>query len=350
MKALILAGGHGTRLRPLTHTQSKQLLPIANTPILFYGLSAVARTPITEVGIIVGDTEEEIREAVGDGSRWGLSVTYVRQDAPLGLAHAVLTARDFLAGEPFLMYLGDNLVRQDLNEFIDVYERNGPTAQIFLVRVGEPEHFGVAILDGDRIRKLVEKPAEWISDWAMSGVYIFSPEIMSAVSHISPSLRGELEITDAVQWLIDHGYDVRASPITGWWKDTGKAEDLLDANTFVLEQLQGEVEGSVDHESSVSGEVQIGKGTTVTGSKINGPVIIGEGCTVRDSVLGPYVSIDDGTEVTGCEIERSIVMRECRLEDVALHDSLVGRNVRVRSSRSLRSQLMVGDNSTLIHG
>jgi glucose-1-phosphate thymidylyltransferase len=238
MRALVLSGGEGSRLRPITHTNAKQLIPIANTPILFHVLSDVRDAGIREVGIVVGQTEAEIRAAVGDGSAWGLSVTYIPQEAPLGLAHAVLTARDFVAGEPFLMYLGDNVLLEGIGRFVEEFERNRPDAQIFLARVPEPERFGVAMLEGDRVVRLVEKPSEHISDLALVGVYLFDDQVLEAARAIEPSWRGELEITDAIQWLIDHGRTVRAEMVGGWWKDTGRPEDLLEANRMMLSTLE----------------------------------------------------------------------------------------------------------------
>jgi len=350
MRALLLAGGSGTRLRPITHTRSKQLIPVANKPVLFYGLEAIADAGIRRVGIIVGDTEREIAEAVGDGSRWGLEATYIRQDAPLGLAHAVLTAQDYLDGEPFLMYLGDNLVREGLAGFVKTFEEHEPDAQIFLVKVLEPERFGVAVVEGDRVVRLVEKPRTHLSDLALSGVYLFSPEIFRAASAISPSARGELEITDAIQYLVDHDLPVRAELISGWWKDTGKLEDLLEANRFVLEDQGRLLDGNVNDASLVVGDVRIDAGAEVRDSVIRGPAIIGTGCLIQHSVIDPYTSVQSGTEIVDSEIANSIVMADCRIEHArGLCDSLLGRNVRVERATSGSSsiQLMVGDNCAI---
>ena len=350
LKALVLAGGEGTRLRPITHTQSKQLIPVANKPMLFYGLEAIAEAGIHEVGIIVGDTEREIREAVGDGSRWKLDVTYIRQDAPLGLAHAVLTARSFLEGSSFLMYLGDNLVREGLVEFVREFEEHRPDAQIFLVKVQEPERFGVAVVEGEHVLRLVEKPKEHISDLALSGVYLFTPAILEAASRIQPSWRGELEITDAIQWLVDHGYKVRPKQITGWWKDTGKREDLLEANRFVLEDQERMIAGDVDDASTITGPVRIDEGATIRESVIRGPAAIGNGCRIERSTIGPYTSVYEGTVLVDSEIGNSILMDDCRIEGVAgIRDSLIGRNVNVSriQGTSETVQLMVGDNCSI---
>jgi glucose-1-phosphate thymidylyltransferase len=349
MRALLLAGGHGTRLRPITHTNSKQLIPVANKPILFYGLEAIARAGIREVCIIVGDTEQEIRGAVGDGSDWNLDVTYVRQDAPLGLAHAVLAARPCLEGEPFLMYLGDNLVREGLESFVRTFEENRPEAQIFLVKVPDPERFGVAVLEEDRVVQLVEKPTEHISDLAMSGVYVFTPAIFEAASAIAPSWRGELEITDAIQYLIDHGYSVRAEHITDWWKDTGKLEDLLEANRFVLNDQERQIDGDVDAGSHVVGDVRIEAGAVVRDSVVRGPAAIAAGCVIEHSIIDPWTSIHVDTYIENSEIGDSIVMAECHISEARrIRESLIGRGVRVaRADGSSSLQLMVGDNCAI---
>jgi len=334
MKALILAGGAGTRLRPITDTESKQLIPVANKPILFYGLEAVAEAGITEVGIIVGDTEQEIRRAVGDGSRWGLDVTYIRQEAPLGLAHALLTGREFLGDDDFVMYLGDNLVREGIAQFVRSYERNQPDAQIFLVKVREPERFGVAVLEGDRVVRLVEKPKEPLSDLALAGVYLFKPSVFEAASSIEPSWRGELEITDAIQHLLEHGYEIRAERITGWWKDTGKQEDLFEANRIMLDDLRGAIRGSVDAASHVVGEVVIEEGAKVVGSVIRGPSMVGAGAVVNGSILGPYVCVADGCVIEDSEIEGSILMNGCHISEIRrMSESLVGRDVTITKDK-----------------
>ena len=257
MRALILAGGEGSRLRPLTHTNAKQLIPVAGAPILFHALEAIRDAGITEVGIVIGQTGDEIRAAVADGSAWGLSVSYIQQDEPLGLAHAVITARDFVAGQPFLMYLGDNVLLEGLKRFVDEFERTRPDAQIFLARVPEPERFGVAVLEGDRVVRLVEKPKSFVSDLALVGVYLFDDSILEAADTLEPSWRGEYEITEAIQWLIDHGKTVRAEMVSGWWKDTGRPSDLLEANRVMLSIVRASVEGEVDERSTLEGSVRL---------------------------------------------------------------------------------------------
>ncbi len=347
MRALILSGGEGSRLRPITHTNAKQLIPIANTPILFSALEAIRDAGITEVGIVVGGTAAEIRAVVGDGSSWGLSVTYIPQEAPLGLAHAVLTAKDFVAGEPFVMYLGDNVLLEGIAPFVEGFERHGPNAQIFVARVPEPERFGVVELDGDRVVRLVEKPKEFVSDLALVGVYLFDDSILEACATLQPSWRGEYEITEAIQWLVDKGRTVRAEMLTGWWKDTGRPEDLLEANRMVLSTLQRRVDGDVDEASTLEGVVVLEPGAKVVRSTIRGPAIVGEGSLVEESELGPNVSLSSGCTVTGSRIEDSIVMEGCKVTRVrGLAGSILGRGVEARHSlRKGVHKLVVGDQS-----
>lgn len=347
MRALVLAGGEGSRLRPITHTNAKQLIPVANTPILFHVLSAIRDAGITEVGIVVGQTAAEVKAAVDDGSAWGLDVTYIGQEAPLGLAHAVLAAADFVRGEPFVMYLGDNVLLEGIARFVRGFERHGPDAQIFLARVPEPERFGVAVLEGDRVVRLVEKPREHLSDLALVGVYLFDDAILDAAASISPSWRNELEITDAIQWLVDHGKTVRAELVSGWWKDTGRPEDLLEANRMMLSVLESRTDGEVDAASTVEGLVVIEPGAKVVRSRIVGPAIVGTGTLVEDSTVGPNVSLSSGCAVTGSRIEDSIVMEGGRVVGVqGIGGSLLGRNVEVRhSGRAGLHRLVVGDQS-----
>jgi glucose-1-phosphate thymidylyltransferase len=348
VKGLVLAGGTGTRLRPLTYSGSKQLIPVANKPILFYVLDALAAAGIENVGMIVGDTEQEIRAAVADGSRWALRVHYIRQEAPLGLAHAVLVAQEYLGEDDFVMYLGDNLVRDGISQFVKAFEEYQPDAQIFLAKVPEPERFGVAVLEGDRVTRLVEKPRESISDLALSGVYMFSSVIFQAASSISPSWRGELEITDAIQYLLDRGYTVRAEQITGWWKDTGKVEDLLEANHIMLEEQERRVEGLVDEGSHLVGSVVVEDGAEVTDSVIRGPAVIGRNTLVIRSTLGPYVSVSEDSRIEDSEISDSIIMGGARISEVRrMTDSLIGTNVRVckDDQHPTTFQFVIGDSS-----
>jgi glucose-1-phosphate thymidylyltransferase len=346
VKALVLAGGAGSRLRPLTHTSAKQLVPVANKPILFYGLEAIAEAGITEVGIIVGDTRREVMAAVGDGSRWGLQITYLPQDEPLGLAHCVLIARDFLGDDDFLMYLGDNLLEASVAEVVAGFRRS---ATVLLRQVEDPRQFGVAELDdAGRVVRLVEKPADPPSNLALVGVYVFDRHVHEAVASIQPSGRGELEITDAIQWLVDHGHEVHAQELTGWWIDTGKKDPLLEANRLLLERIERRVEGSVDDTSTVEGRVVIEPGAVLVRSTVRGPVVIGAGTTVTDSFVGPYTAIGDRCEVVGSEIDHSVVLEGSRIIDAGrIVDSLLGREVEVRRSGGRRGGtcLMLGDHS-----
>ena len=347
MRALVLSGGEGSRLRPITHTSAKQLIPVAGTPILFHALEAIADAGITEVGIIVGQTAAEVRSAVGDGSRWGLQVTYIPQEAPLGLAHAVLTARDFVAGQPFLMYLGDNVLLEGLGRFVEEFERTRPDAQIFLAKVPEPERFGVAVLEGDRVVRLVEKPASYVSDLALVGVYLFDDSIVEAAGTLEPSRRGEYEITEAIQWLIDQGKTVRAEMVSGWWKDTGRPSDLLEANRVMLSVMADRVEGDVDEGSSLDGNVRLARGAKVIRSELRGPVAIGSGAVIEDSVVGPNVSVERDVRIMRSSVEDSIVMEGCQIVDVhGLATSILGRNVEVlHSGTGGVHRLVVGDQS-----
>lgn len=352
MKALILAGGAGTRLRPITHTSAKQLVPVANKPILFYGIEAMAAAGIRDIGIIVGDTRAEVMDAVGSGSRWGVDITYIPQDQPLGLAHCVLIARTFLGDDDFVMYLGDNLLEQDLGAFVHAFERarssaDAPSAQILLKQVPDPHRFGIAELDTDgHVVRLVEKPADPPSDLALVGVYLFDRHIHDAVAGIEPSARGELEITDAIQWLIDHGERVRCELLTGWWIDTGKLTPLLEANRLLLEGIETRIDGDVDETSSVDGRVVVETGATVRGSTLRGPLVIGRNARVINSFIGPSSAIGDGCEIVNSEVEHSVIMERSRILDVPrLEDSLIGREAQVsRSQRRPRAlRLMVGD-------
>jgi glucose-1-phosphate thymidylyltransferase len=352
MKSLILAGGAGTRLRPITHTSAKQLVPVANKPILFYGIEAMVQAGIVDIGMIVGDSAAEVMAAVGDGSAFGAKVTYLRQEAPLGLAHCVLVAREFLGDDDFVMYLGDNLLQQDLRMFVQRFEdaRDGPgapAAQILLKQVADPHRFGIATLDArGNVVRLVEKPADPPTALALVGVYLFDARIHQAVAAIRPSRRGELEITDAIQWLIDNGHCVRTEQLAGWWIDTGKLTPLLEANRLLLETMESRIDGEVDPSSSLDGRVVIEAGASVVRSRIRGPVAIAADTLVVDSFIGPFTAIGAGCEVTNSEIEHSVVMSGSRIVDIPrLEDSLIGREaVVVRSqSRPRALRLMVGD-------
>ena len=349
MKALVLSGGSGTRLRPITHTSAKQLVPVADKPVLFYGLEAIAAAGITEVGVVVGDTADEIREAVGDGSRFGLEVTYIRQEAPLGLAHAVLVARDFLGDDDFVMYLGDNFIVGGITGLVDDFRAERPDAGILLTRVPDPRSFGVAELSASgRVVSLVEKPEFPKSDLALVGVYLFTPAVHEAVRAVRPSERGELEITHALQWLIDQGRDVRSTTISGYWKDTGNVADMLEVNRSVLETIEPRTAGTVDDSSEIIGRVRIEEGARVTGSRVVGPVVIGAGAVISGSYVGPFTSISEGCRIEDSEVEYSILLRDSTLTGVRrVEASLIGRDVQVTPAPRTPSahRLVLGDHS-----
>jgi glucose-1-phosphate thymidylyltransferase len=347
MRALVLSGGEGSRLRPLTHTNAKQLIPVAGSPILFHALEAIAEAGITQVGIVVGATGDEVRAAVGDGARWGLDVTYIAQEAPLGIAHAVMIAADFVRGEPFLLYLGDNVLLQGVTRFVQEFERTRPDAQILLTRVAEPEHFGVAVLQDERVVRLVEKPTTFVSDIALVGVYLFDDSILEAAATLEPSGRGEYEITEAIQWLIDNGRTVRAEMVDGYWKDTGRPEDLLEANRMMLSVLKASVDGDVDSGTRIEGSVVIATGARVSASVLRGPLVIGPGTVVEASTLGPDVSIEGDCVIERSELSDSIVMQGCRIVGVqGVTGSILGRGAQVSHSGTPGVyRLVVGDQS-----
>src|SRR5687768_8004895 len=349
MKGLILSGGKGTRLRPLTYTSAKQLVPVANKPVLFYGIEAIAAAGIRDIGIVVGETQAEIRAAVGDGSRFGVRVEYIEQDAPRGLAHAVKISEPFIGGEPFVMYLGDNLLNKGITPFVREFERERPAAQILLARVPDPQMFGVAELRDGKVIRLVEKPKEPIGDLALVGVYMFGQQVFESVKRITPSFRNELEITDAIQDLIDRGLTVRPHIVEGWWKDTGKVEDMLEANRLILETFERRIDGSVDAESRVEGKVVIEEGAIIERSVIRGPAIIGRRARIIHAYIGPYTSIMNDVEIQDTELEHSIVLEGSSLRDLAnrVTDSLIGKNVRIYREPVKPSafRFMLGDNS-----
>jgi glucose-1-phosphate thymidylyltransferase len=349
VKALVLAGGSGTRLRPITYTSAKQLVPLANKPILFFGLESIAASGVRDVGIVVGDTHEAIHEAVGDGSRFGLDVTYIRQPAPLGIAHGVLIARDFLGDDPFVLYLGDNLIVGGIEPFVAAFERDRPNALVLLAAVDHPEQFGVAELDADgNLVRLVEKPSHPSGNLALVGVYLFDAHVHDAVRAIRPSGRGELEITDAIQWLVGEGLRVRAQRLTTQFIDTGKLQDLLEANRIVLESVERDVAGSVDDESQVVGRVVVAPGARIARSTVQGPAVIGPGARIERSVVGPFTSLGAWCEVLDSEIEHSVVLEGARIEGVRrIADSLLGRgSVVCRTEEQPRAyRLHVGDHS-----
>jgi glucose-1-phosphate thymidylyltransferase len=349
LKGLILSGGKGTRLRPLTHTSAKQLVPVANKPVLFYGLEAMADAGIVEVGIIVApETGGEIRAAVGDGSDFGLRIEYIEQDEPKGLAHAVLTAADFLGASPFVMYLGDNLLKDGITDLVEAFKRNEPEALILLTPVSDPEMYGVAELDGERVKRLVEKPKDPPSDLALVGVYMFTPAILDAARRIEPSWRNELEITDAIQQLIDQGSRVEPHIVRGWWKDTGRLEDILEANRLILEDLERRVEGELIG-SQVEGRVAIEAGARLERTVVRGPAIIGAGARLTDAYVGPYCAIAENVTIERSEVEHSIIMADSTICDLAgrVEASLIGSHVSIRRNHALPKayRFMLGENS-----
>jgi len=350
VKGLILSGGAGTRLRPITHTSAKQLVPVANKPILFYGLEAMREAGIREVGIIVGDTHAEVETAVGDGGAFGLQVTYIRQAAPLGLAHAVLIAEDYLGDEPFVMYLGDNLLKDGIVPFVERFAQSRPDALILLQKVPDPQSYGVAEIDDGKVVRLVEKPAQPRSDLALVGVYLFTPKVFASVKAISPSARNELEITDAIQDMVDRGLVVEPHVVTGWWKDTGRLEDMLEANRLILSTLVTEVHGEVV-DSTLEGPVSVGEGTVIERCTVRGPVTIAAGCRLSDAFIGPYTAIDQDVCIEHAEIEHSIILAESRISglNARMTDSLIGKNVVISHSdaRPVAYRFMVGDSSQI---
>jgi glucose-1-phosphate thymidylyltransferase len=352
LKGLILSGGKGTRLRPLTHTAAKQLVPVANKPILFYVIENLARAGVLDLGIIISpDTGDMIREAAGDGSRFGVTITYIPQDQPAGLAHAVKTARGFLGDAPFVMYLGDNLISSDISAFLKAFTEQDLDALILLKDVENPSQFGIAELNGNgALVRLVEKPKDPPSSLALVGVYFFSTAVHPAIDMLEPSWRGELEITDAIQGLLSAGKKVDWRRLEGWWLDTGKKDDLLTANTQVLDEwCQRHILGEVDEASHVNGRVAIGAGTRVVRSTIRGPAVIGADCLIQDSFIGPFTSIGDETRVEHSVIEHSVLLSGVALSQVdRLEDSLLGRNARVAKHNRHRSlQLLLGDDTVV---
>lgn len=353
MKAIILSGGKGTRLRPLTYSGAKQLVPVANKPILFYCIENIIQAGIKDVGVIIApETGQEIKDAVGDGSAWGINIQYITQDFPGGLAHAIKTAGDFLADSPFVMYLGDNLIGTGIEKFVDEFKKNKPEALILLKEVDNPKQFGVAdVSKNGKVLRLIEKPDVPPSNLALVGIYIFSPRIHEAIKAIKPSKRGELEITDAIQELINMGCSVESFVLDMWWLDTGKKDDLLTANAIVLDEwLKGNINGSVDSTSRIIGRVAVGRNSVIKDSTIRGPVIIGENTVIENSFIGPHTSIGNDVRIIKSSVEHSVIMNESELLNIErLEESLVGRRVRVVENRKRHKalRLMIGDDSII---
>ena len=353
MKAIILSGGKGTRLRPLTYSGAKQLVPVANKPILFYCIENIVQVGIKEIGIIISpETGQEIKDTVGDGSRWKVKIEYITQDMPGGLAHAIKTAREFLGDSSFVMYLGDNLIGTGIEKFVNDFNTNKPEALILLKEVDNPEQFGVAEVTEDKsVVRLIEKPKVPPSNLALVGIYIFSPKVHEAIEMIRPSERGELEITDAIQKLIETGSNVESFILDMWWLDTGKKDDMLTANAIVLDEwLTESIDALVDEESNILGRVSIAKGSEIINSKIRGPVVIGENTVVKDSFVGPYTSIGDNVTVVKSSVEHSVIMSGSELHDIErLEESLIGRKVKIsqNSTRHKALRLLLGDDSVV---
>lgn len=352
MKGLLLAGGYGTRLRPLTFVGNKHMLPIANKPILLYGLEHLRDAGITNIGIILGPLREGIVQALGDGSKYGVKITYLEQPEPKGLAHAVLVAEEFIGDEPFTMYLGDNLLKQGARPLVEVMQKNGSDCVVAVTSVKDPSSYGVVVFNDDgTVKKLVEKPKEPISNWALIGVYVFNNKIFDAAKKIKPSWRGELEITDAIQTLLNDGARVDVQRLQGWWKDTGKPQDLLEANQLVLRDLTPYNKGRIEETATVTNNVAIGEGTIVhSRTTIRGPVIIGNHCEIGpNAYIGPYTSIGDDSTIRNSEIENTIVMEGARIDcGRRITDSLIGRKVEVQSSENnvpKGHSLIIGDMS-----
>jgi glucose-1-phosphate thymidylyltransferase len=352
LKGLILSGGRGTRLRPITFTSAKQLVPVANTPVLFYGIEAMAAAGIDDIGIIIApETGDEIRDVTGDGSRFGVRITYLLQDEPAGLAHAVLTAEPFLGDDPFVMYLGDNLLQGGISELVQAFTDHAPDALILLTPVPDPQNYGVAELGSDgAVARLVEKPPEPQSDLALVGVYMFTPLIHEAARAIKPSGRGELEITDAIQWIVDNGRRVESHIVRGWWKDTGRLDDMLEANRLILDTIDRRIDGELI-DAQVDGRVIVEAGARLENATVRGPAVIGAGAIIRDAYIGPYTAVGPRCVIEGAEIEHSILLEGAAVRglDGRMESSLLGRDVQIARGRTQPRayRFMVGDQSEI---
>lgn len=350
MKGLILSGGTGSRLRPITYTRAKQLVPVGNIPIIYFGIRAIRDAGITDIGIVVGDTRHEIMEILKDGSQFGVSFTYIYQEQPLGLAHAVKVSKDFLKDDSFVMYLGDNLILSGIKSLVSEFSEKKPDATLLLSHVKDPQRFGVAELSGDRIISLEEKPEHPKSDLALVGVYMFNKKIFNAIENIKPSKRGELEITDAIQFLIDEKGTVLSHIVSGWWKDTGKLQDMLEANRMYLDTIESKIDGEII-QSKIEHKVIIGHNSTIKDSTIRGPVVIGDNCFIEDSFIGPFTSVGDHVNICNSEVENSIIMEQCRILDIetCITDSLLGKMAQVKKTndKPRRHRLMIGEMSSI---
>lgn len=348
MKGLVLSGGKGTRLRPLTYTGAKQLVPVANKPVLFYAIEDLVEAGVTDIGIVISpETGDQVKQTTGDGSQFGARITYILQDHPLGIAHGIKIAEEFLASEPFILFLGDNFIRGGIVPQVDAFRNQKMDAQIILYEMEDPSSMGVAVLNGDgRVERVVEKPKQFISPYAVIGIYMFGASVFDAVNNIKPSARGELEITDTIQYLVDKGLNVRAHKLTDEWVDTGRIGDMLEANRLVLEVIGKKNEGTVEN-SVLEGRVVLEQGARVINSKIRGPAIIGKRTVVENAFVGPYTAIHHDCVIRDCEIEHSIVLENSRLEELhtRVADSLIGRNVTITRAEGHTKtiRLMLGD-------
>lgn len=350
MKGLILSGGKGTRLRPFTYTGAKQLVPVANKPVLFYAIEDLVEAGIADIGIVVGDTGDQVREAVGDGAAFGARVTFIPQDAPRGIAHGIKIAREFVGTDKFVLFLGDNFIRGGIVPQVTAFRDSSMNAQILLYRLEDPSSMGVAVLDENgRVQRLIEKPKQFVSPYAVIGIYMFDHHVFEAVNAIQPSARGELEITDTIQYLIDHHLDVCAHLLDSWWIDTGKMSDILEANRLVLDILEPSSQGRVDGASRIEGRVVLQNGAVVVNSTIRGPAIIGERTRIENAFVGPYTSIYHDCVIQNCEIEHSVVLENSLVADAParIADSLIGRNVQISRTggQTKTLKMMVGDYS-----
>ncbi len=351
MKGLILSGGKGTRLRPFTYTGAKQLVPLANKPVLFYAIEDLVEADITTIGIVISpETGDQVKATVGDGSQFGAQITYILQDAPRGIAHGIKIAQDFIGDDPFVLFLGDNFLREGIVPQVKAFCNGAMNAQIILYPMDDPSSMGVAVLDGDgRVTRLVEKPKQFISPYAVIGIYMFDRHVFEAVNAIKPSARGELEITETIQYLIDHGLNVRAHQLTGWWIDTGKMSDILEANRLILDILETKIAGQVTGDSHIEGRVVLEPGAVVNNSTVRGPAIIGAQTRIENAYVGPYTSIQHDCVVQNCEIEHSVVLENTRILDVSarIADSLIGRNVEIgrAGGQNKALKIMLGDYS-----
>ncbi len=351
MKAIILCAGLGTRLRPLTFSNAKHLIPIANKPVMFYGLEAIIEAGVTEIGVIVGENRSDFVQALGNGKRWGVQISYIVQEQPKGLAHAAKVAQEFVGDEPFIMYLGDNLFQMGLKEAVKLFHLHQPDAVAFLCEVEDPRAYGVAELDGERVIRVVEKPKEPMSNWALTGAYIFKPIVFEVIDDLKPSARGEYEITDAIQGLIERGRQVMPYFVQGWWVDTGNAADMLQANRLILRQIEGRVgqDVQVDAQSEIVGDVILEDGVQIVGSTIRGPAIIGAGSQILNSFIGPFTSIGERVCIEQSEIEHSIIMDGCTIRNIErrIDDSVFGRNITLLRAdhRPQVHKFLLADNS-----